>query len=184
MAKKYKYIIGSGIAISPEKDMALFTEMSKQGWHLCGSRFIWYRFEKGEPAEYDYASNMEAEAPKDMLSLYRESGWSPVISWPGLQIFRAKAGATPIFTDKVSEIEALEGQRRNMFKASVISGLSAILLLAVVHRFLIPSVSNSLLQLVILLLPSFVAAVFGANLVSFVGICRILRKKRKQAGKG
>ena len=108
MAKNRKYIIGSGIAISPEKDMALFKKMSKQGWHMSGIMLCWYCFEKGEPADYDYASNMESKVTKDMLSIYEESGWTPVVACNGFQIFRAKAGATPIFSDRASEIEALE----------------------------------------------------------------------------
>ena len=73
--------------------MALLKEMSKQGWHINGKGLFWYRFEKGEPADYDCASNMEENVTKDMLSIFKESGWTPIITIAGLQIYRAEAVA-------------------------------------------------------------------------------------------
>jgi len=128
MAKNRKYIIGDGIAISPEKDMALFKKMSKQGWHMNGVRLFWYRFEKGEPANYDYASNMESKISNDMLSLYKESGWLPIVACNELQIFRAAEGTTPIFSDLESEVEAMEEVKHNTLKSILFWGLPSIVL--------------------------------------------------------
>ena len=176
MAKNRKYIIGSGIAISPEKDMALFKKMSKQGWHMSGTMLSWYRFEKGEPADYDYASNMESKVTKDMLSIYEESGWMPIVACNGFQIFRAKEGATPIFSDKASEIEALEEINRGHLKWSAIWGLG--LILFVMIEIMLPNF-GVLQRPILTFLSIFIVAPFAINLVSFFGVRKMLKMKRK-----
>jgi hypothetical protein len=184
MASKYKYIIGSGIAISPEKDMALFKKMSKQGWHMSGTRLSWYRFEKGEPTDYDYASNMELKVTPDMLALYEQSGWKPIVACDGFQIFRAAQGATPIFSDLESEIEALEEIKRNSIKSAFFWGLAAVcgfLILILMPLFF--AAANLIWWIVAIL---FVLAwiPFAMQVTGAIGICKILRKKRKHATDG
>jgi len=44
----------------------------------------------------------------------------------GFQIFRAAEGATPIFSDLVSEIEALEEVRCDTLKSAILWGLAMI----------------------------------------------------------
>ena len=182
MAKNRKYIIGSGIAISPEKDMALFKEMSKQGWHMSGTMLYWYRFEKGEPADYDYASNMESKVTKNMLSIYEDSGWMPIVACNGFQIFRAEAGAIPIFSDKASEIEALEEINRGHLKWGAIWGLGLILFI-ILMEIILPNI-GILHRPISFLLSIFVVTPFATNIVSFFGVRKILREKRKQVSNG
>ena len=177
MAKKYKYVMGSGIAISPEKDMALFKKMSNQGWHMNGTMLWWYRFEKGEPADYDYASNMEEKVTKDMLSIYEESGWIPIVACNGIQIFRAVAGATPIFSDAESEIEALEETKRNAVKGAVIWSVPVILIRVAILMF---ADTWSFSWIVLTAMFLFCLFPFVGNFVSFFGIRKILRRKRNQ----
>jgi len=177
MAKKYKYVMGSGIARSPEKDMALFKKMSNQGWHMNGTMIWWYRFEKGEPANYDYASNMEARVTKDMLSIYEESGWFPIVACSGFQIFRAVLGATPIFSDIESEIELLEEVRRNTLKGAIIWGFPVFLTRLSISMF---ADTGSLLWVMLTVLFVFCIFPFVTNVLSFFGIGKMLRRKRKQ----
>lgn len=177
MAKKHKYIVGSGIAISPEKDMALFKKMSNQGWHMNGTTMWWYRFEKGEPTDYDYAANMEAKVTKDMLSIYEGSGWFPIVACNGFQIFRAAAGATPIFSDVESEIESLEEIRRNTVKGAVIWGLPLILTGLAIFMF---ADTWSLVGVILTLLFAYCLFPFVANALSFFSIGKMIRRKRKQ----
>lgn len=187
MAKNRKYILGNGIAISPKKDMLLFKNMSKQGWHISGTMLSWYRFDKGEPADYDYASNMESKVTKDMLSLYEESGWLPIVACDGLQIFRAAEGETPIFSDLESEVEALEEVKRRMLKAVFFWGLSfiAIELLSWIIFSTRYDTRRLMWTMWVLLsaLGLFCFIPFLFNTVSLFGISRILRKK-KQATNG
>ena len=177
MAKNRKYILGSGIAMNPEKDMALFKDMSKQGWHFSGTMLSWYRFEKGEPANYDYASNMEFKVTEDMLSMYQESGWTAVVSCDGFQIFRAEAGAVPIFSDLESEIEALKEIRWHNIKSAGVWGM--ILVATRLAEFLISDLSN-VIWLLLLGLFMFSGAIFIFQTVSAVGICRLIWAKKRQ----
>jgi len=108
---KYKYRMGYGLAISPEKDMQMFAKMSAKGWHLTENQGFLYRFEQGEPHEYIYELNMDMETEEDMYSLYEESGWTPVIKEKGMHIFRAEKGTPPIFSDSESKVELLEKER-------------------------------------------------------------------------
>jgi len=186
MAKNCKYILGNGIAISPEKDMMLFKEMSKQGWHINGTMMWWYRFEKGEPTDYDYSSNMESKVTEDMLSLYEESGWHTIVACNGFQIFRAMEGATPIFSDLDSEIESLKEIWWDTLKSTVIWGLA--LIIVRVAAFMMPhSLRDIPWDLLFLMLGGlfiFLLIIFGSQTINFIGICRMLWKKRKQTNKG
>lgn len=180
MAKNRKYIIGSGIAISPEKDMALLKKMSKQGWHFSGTWIWWYQFEKGEPADYDYASNMESKITKDMIALYEESGWLPIVACDGMQIFRAVEGATPIFSDLDSEIEALEEIKRNTIKSAIIWSIA--LILVMMARFVVPDAWN-LLGIALTILSVFIAFPSATQIISFFGIKKLIKNKKRQSNK-
>lgn len=119
-----KYKLAGGFAITPEREIKLFKEMSNKGWHLTGMKgSLLYLFEKGEPYSYDYALNFEDEIDQDMLAYYEASGWSPVIIIYGIQVFRAKAGTTPIFSDQESQIEVLEKNWRFCGKWASIFGI-------------------------------------------------------------
>jgi len=176
MAKNCKYIIGSGVAISPDKDMALLKKMSKQGWHMSGILLWWYRFEKGEPADYDYASNMESKVTKNMISIYEESGWLPIVAVDGIQIFRAKEGTTPIFSDLESEIEVLEEIKRDTLKSGII--WSMVLFLIMMARIAIPDMGN-FLGTALTILSICIAFPSGIQMTSFFGIKKLIRNKRK-----
>jgi len=177
MAKNHKFILGSGIAISPEKDMALFKKMSEQGWHLNGTLLWWYRFHQGEPTDYDYASNMELKVTKEMLSIYKDSGWMPIIAVDGFQIFRAKAGTTPIFSDRDSEIEALEETRHNMFKAGIIWSIT---FLCIMSARLTIFNDNVILGGILTILSTLISIPAVINIIGFIGVNKMLKNKRIQ----
>ena len=120
---------------------------------------------------------MEATVTKDMLSIYEGSGWLPVVACNGFQIFRAVAGATPIFSDVESEIESLEEIRRNMVKGAVIWGSAVILTGLAVFVF---TDTENLLWVALTVLFMFCLFPFVANILSYFGIGKMLRKKRTQ----
>ncbi|MGN0594278.1 MAG: DUF2812 domain-containing protein [Hominimerdicola sp.] len=118
-----KYRLCWGLAMAPDKDMKMLEKMSAKGWHLTEFKGGMYKFEKGECHEYIYNLNMEPlEVFNDeMLSMYKESGWTPVILQNGCQIFRAEKGTHPIFTDSESKIELFQKNRGSLIKPSIIS---------------------------------------------------------------
>jgi hypothetical protein len=107
-----KYRMSGGLAMTPESDMKLLKKMSQKGWHITGMRGIFYRFEKGLPHDFDYSLNLEERINPEMMSFYEASGWTPIVAESGYQIFRAKAGSSPIFSDSESEIELLSRNRQ------------------------------------------------------------------------
>lgn len=166
-----KYKMCGGLAIMPERDMKLLKDMSKKGWHLAGMKGFLYRFEEGEPCDYDYTLNTEMKIDKDMLSFYEASGWCPVVISPGYQIFRAKEGTTPIFTDRDSEEEVLQRNQKMSGKWASVFGILII----------VWSIAENVIDLgfitVMVMIALYICFVF--TFFPFVGYSRSLKKLRK-----
>ena len=168
---KYKYKMCSGLAIMPEHDMKLLKDMSKKGWHLVGMKGLLYRFEKGEACDYDYALNTEMVIEKDMLSYYEASGWYPVVIEPGYQIFRAKEGTVPIFSDKASEEEVLEKNQKHTGKWASVFGI-----LLAAWLIIMNIINLGFIKVVVLIALN---TCFVFTFLPFLGFSRSLRKLRK-----
>lgn len=168
---KYKYRMGNGLAISPEKDMRMFAEMSAKGWHLEESSGLCFRFAKGEPHRYIYALNMDEDTDETMYETYAQCGWTPVIKEKGMHIFRAEEGTPPIFSDKESKLEILEKQRRKLGIYALVWSIITVLLL------IIGDMTQSML-LQILSLIGLMHVIFGA--FPFLGLCRQIREGRRK----
>lgn len=169
---KYRFI--TGLAINKEKDIKVMQEMSEKGWHLAGTKGVFlYRFEQGEPMQYDYAINMEMSVDEEMLTLYKSSGWTPVVAQPGCQIFRGKRGNPPIYSDVNSEIELLENNRRLAGKIALLF-FALLLLLFALGGGLIKSYPIIFLFLFLILIIPFVF-----TFLPFLGYTRTIYKKRK-----
>ncbi len=168
---KYKYRMGYGLAISPEKDMQMFAKMSAKGWHLTDLGGMLYRFEQGEPHEYIYELNMDMETDEDMYSLYEESGWTPVIKEKGMHIFRAEKGTAPIFSDTESKVELMEKERRLFGFYALGWGIALAVVIVLACLF------ESKLWAIPLVI-FWVQFVFG--FFPFVGLCRQIRKEREK----
>lgn len=166
-----KYRISNGLAIMPERDMKLLKDMSKKGWHLVGMKGFFYRFEEGEACDYDYTLNTELEIEKDMLSYYEASGWCPVVIGPGYQIFRAKEGTTPIFSDRDSEEEVLQRNQKLSGKWASFFGILLIV------WFLATDVIDLGFITVIVMVALIIGFVF--TFFPFMGFSRSLKKIRK-----
>lgn len=167
-----KYRFCSGLAIFPEHDMKMLSKMSSSGWHLKSLSGFMYSFEKGEPTKYIYSLNLEQSVDDEMLSLYRESGWEPIIAEKGYQIFRAENGTPPIFSDRESEIQMLNENKITLRKSSAISFLAVILCMIL---FVFTNIPNTvLIPLFILSWACFIFAFFP-----FIGIYFKIRKLNK-----
>lgn len=168
-----KYRICNGLAIAPDKDMRMLKKMSQEGWHLAGMSGFFYRLEKGQPKNYDYALNMERNVGSDMMSFYEASGWTPVVAEYGYQIFRAEAGSSPIFSDLDSEMEILRSNRQQYGKWSLVFiGLQILCLLigrlADLKTFIVGGASLVLIICIIF------------TLFPFIGYSLTLRKKQRK----
>ena len=170
-----KYRFCNGLAIFPEHDMKMLSEMSRSGWHFVGFSGLMYKFEKGEPMPYIYSVNFEKSVGDDMLELYRESGWEPVVVQNGYQIFRAADGTPPIFSDKQSEIDIVKEQKNLCGRGALIS-LGILLVLATVLH--LTAIHSFFWFLIIVPLGSFIFTFFPF-MGSILHIRRI-QKRRKE----
>lgn len=168
-----KYKMSNGLAMMPERDMKLLKDMSRKGWHLVGMNGIFYRFEEGKSCDYDYALNTEMEIDKDMLSFYEASGWSPVVIGPGYQIFRAKEGTAPIFSDVDSEEGVLQRNQKMSGKWASIFGILLAIWFITTSVFELGFIA---VMIMVVLVICFVFAFFP-----FVGFSRSLKKLRKMS---
>nr|WP_275262591.1 DUF2812 domain-containing protein [Paenibacillus tepidiphilus] len=151
--------------------MHLLKRMSQRGWHVTGMKGMLYRFEQGGPHDYDYALNMEEQVNPEMFSLFEASGWTPVIAFDGLQIFRAEAGTSPIFSDSESEAEQLSKNRQQYGKWSLVPLCLAII--CFILRNQVEGAGELFFFLGLFMLVCFVFTFFP-----FIGFSLSLRKKR------
>lgn len=168
-----KYRMCSGLAMAPEHDMKLLKEMSRKGWHLTSLKGLFYRFEEGEAAEYEYALNMEMENDQDMLAYYEASGWKPVVIGPGYQIFRAEKGTVPIFSDRDSEVDVLE---RNQKETGKWAGFFGVFIAA--WLFVISKVDLGAVGAIVTMI---LTVCFVFTFFPFVGYSRSIRKLQKNS---
>lgn len=169
---KYRFI--TGLAIDKEKDIKVMQEMSKKGWHLAGTKGAFlYRFEQGEPMQYDYAINMEMSVDEEMLTLYKSSGWTPIVAHPGCQIFRSKPGNPPIYSDVNSEIELLENNRK------LVGKIASVFFVLLLLLFILGSGLIKAYPLIFLFLFSIIIIPFVFTFLPFLGFTRTIYTKRK-----
>lgn len=166
-----KYRLCGGLAMTPGREMDMLKQMSAKGWHLSGMKGIFYCFEKGQPQDYEYSLNLEQNMDGDMMMLYESSGWTPIVVNYGYQIFRAKAGNPPIFSDSDSELDILSENRNKAGKSSMILGI-LLLLCLILGRF-------SQWNLIISILTAFIAVIFIFYFLPFIGFSISLYKKNK-----
>jgi len=99
--------------------------MSAKGWHLKRVCLVFFQFEKGEPADYEYTLDFIIEANTDMQEyrgLIEDSGWQYIDNMSGWQYFRIdadKAKDAEIYTDE----DSLKGKYRRVLAILSLSGL-------------------------------------------------------------
>ena len=87
--------------IYPEKDMAMLAGQARQGWKVTRYNVMLdiYRFERTEPEELIFDSTLVPNPPEDYSEFIEATGWTPVIITDGFQVFSAKPGTEPVFSD-------------------------------------------------------------------------------------
>lgn len=108
--KEIKTVFRVHWAWNDDKEERWLENMARQGWHLERSRGLYYRFEKGEPAEMVYRMDyqgLRGSERKEYMGLFKDVGWEHVGEFGGWQYFRTRAGDGPvpeIYTDPQSRI--------------------------------------------------------------------------------
>lgn len=167
-----KYRLGNGLAVYPEKDMQMLANMSKRGFHVIGiNAFGLYKFEKGDPEDYIYDLNTECHLTPDFEAYYLQSGWQPIVINDSFQIFRAKVGTKPIFTDNTSKIGILKINRKEFFIMSSILLILQVLVWTLDAR-LNWGIAGMIIKIVLWVL-------FVFSFIPFLGVCRQIKDLNK-----
>ena len=167
-----KYRFCSGLAIFPEHDMKMLSDMSRSGWHLVGFSGLMYKFESGDSMPYIYSVNFEKTVDDNMIDIYSESGWEAIVLNNGYQIFRATEGTAPIFSDKQSEIDILKEQKNLCGKGALIS---LAILIVLILAFYLTDIRNGLEFLIVIPMVCFIFTFFP-----FVGSMFHIRRIRNK----
>ena len=108
--KNTKTVIRMFWAWNHGKEERWLSRMARDGWRLAAPRGIYYRFEKGTPADVvyrlDYQNPKKADR-KEYLNLFGDAGWDHVGEFANWQYFRTAAGDGPspeIHTDPESRM--------------------------------------------------------------------------------
>lgn len=163
-------VMGHGLAIAPEKDLALFRTMAQRGRQLTGSDLVgrWI-FADAEPEAAEFACTFEPKPTPDYYETFRAAGWQPVISQAGLQVFKGRAGAPPIHSDASLAREATANMARRYTRYTAVA--AAVFLAVMV---LITSVELHMVVSLLLVLASLFPLVYTA--IPLIGLMRQLRR--------
>ena len=108
--------IGSGLAFTPEKDLAMFAEMAANGKRLSGIGALGHgwTFVDAPPEHAVFDMTYEANPDPGYFDTFEAVGWSLVLSAGDTHIFKAVPGTPPVHSNNESRREELLRQR-NMF---------------------------------------------------------------------
>ncbi|MBO0895838.1 MULTISPECIES: DUF2812 domain-containing protein [Arthrobacter] len=121
--------MGSGLAFSPEKDLAMFAEMALQGKHLNGVAKLGHgwSFVDGAPEEAVFDLAYESSPSPDYFDIFQAAGWAPVLSLGDAHIFKAVPGTAPVHTGFESRRDELTRNRDRYLRYSAITLIAFLL---------------------------------------------------------
>jgi len=114
-----------------EKEMEWLRQMSLQGWHLVSAAVVVYTFEKGEAKDLSYYGDYKSFKQWDLeeyLHIFQDAGWT----------FICKQGNWFYFSSPV------DNKYREVYSNNQ-SRLEKFRLLLLLHIFLLPMLTNSML---------------------------------------
>lgn len=115
--------MGSGLAVDPDKDLAMFADMARRGKHLNGIAKLGHgwRFSDGDPEDAVFDLTYERDPSPDYLDIFRTAGWTPVLSLGDAHIFKAAPGTAPVHTMGESKRDELSVNRNRYLRHSAIA---------------------------------------------------------------
>lgn len=146
--------MGNGLAVSPEKDLAMFADMAHQGKHLNGVAKLGHgwSFIDGVPEEAVFDLAYESHPSVDYFDIFRAAGWAPVISLGDTHIFKAAPGTTPVHSGVESRRDELTRNRSSYLRYSGMT-LIAFLLVTLGLRAVSWNEGAELVLLMLFMLP-------------------------------
>ncbi|MEL4358295.1 MULTISPECIES: DUF2812 domain-containing protein [unclassified Luteococcus] len=126
---------GHGLAVSPEKDMAMFATMARRGKHLSGVSPLahGFTFTDGPAEELVFDLAYEKDPTPDYFDIFSAAGWSHVLSVGNAHIFKAAPGTPPLHLGTDSKRDELI-RNRNRYALYTAIALAVLLLVGLVVR--------------------------------------------------
>ena len=114
--------MGHGLAVSPDKDMAMFAEMARKGKHLSGVNALahGFTFTDGPAQELVFDLAHEDHPTPDYFDIFAAAGWTHVVSVDNAHIFKAAPGTPPLHlgTDSKRD-ELIRNRNRYAFHSAI-----------------------------------------------------------------
>lgn len=121
--------MGKGLAISPERDLAMFADMARKGKHLNGIAKLGHgwSFVDGNPEDAVFDLAYESNASSDYFDIFQAAGWAPALSLGDVHIFKAAPGTAPIHAGAESRHDELTRNRDRYLRYSAIAVVAFLL---------------------------------------------------------
>lgn len=162
--------MGSGLAVNPDRDLHLFADMARQGKHLNGMAKLGHgwRFADGEPEEAVFDLAYESDPSPDYFDLFRQAGWTCVLSIGRVHVFKAAPGTVALHTSADSKREEVQRNRDRFGRSAAVA-----LLVFVVVAVTLSVLSWPSWVVTIVLVVTVTPVLY--TIVPFVGYWRMLR---------
>ena len=166
-----------------EREEPFLGEMSWNGWHLVKTNYFSYKFQKGEPADYQYRMDfMSKELGRaEYVQLLQDAGWEIVDTrrddfgvWAYCRKLRSENDTLELYTDTESKLELVRRIKKAYWR---LLGISLVILalfggvgmlLGGDREFLISSLTGGV-----------IGGVIG-GLIGYVAIWGKIRKIKKE----
>jgi hypothetical protein len=126
-AKNNKTVFRAYWGWNDDKEERWLSRMARAGWHLTAPRGVYYRFEKGDPADMIYRLDYQRPGKsgrQEYLNLFKDAGWEHAGEFGNWHYFRTAVGDGPV-PEIHTDLESRIAKYRRLL------GFSAIIMVAV-----------------------------------------------------
>ena len=122
--------MASGLAFTPEKDLAMFAEMAADGKQLSGLSTLahGWRFVDADPENAIFDLAYEDDPAPDYFEIFAAAGWTLVLSMGNAHIFKAAPGTPQVHSTLESRREEMLRQRNRFARYSVVTLIAFVLI--------------------------------------------------------
>lgn len=115
-----KFIFSGGLAFSEERDMMKLSAYAKKGWALESFAPLGYKLRRSDPQNIIYSIDYQKGADDEYFEFFEAAEWKHVCSIGNeIHVFSAPEGTKPIYSDKSTEIEKYEREKKQMGKSAL-----------------------------------------------------------------
>lgn len=122
--------MASGLAFTPEKDLAMFAEMAADGKQLSGLSTLahGWRFVDAAPEDAVFDLAYESAPASDYFEIFAAAGWTLVLSMGNAHIFKAATGTPQVHSTLESQREEMVRQRNLFARYSIVTLIAFVLI--------------------------------------------------------